>query len=295
MAARGPHEVGIVLDASIALPDGRLLAYTDLGRSSSPVVMYFHGAPTSRLDLTVFEDAFTASDVRVVSPDRPGYGGSSPLAGRRREDWPVDVASLADHLGVERFAVMGLSSGGPYAVACSALLPERVASAGVVGGVTDFGWDGAWDGYLEDEGALMWIGDEAKAVAWCEARYGADGSGFLEGGLGELPPADQAALDDEALATVLFTTVGEAFRQGVGGYAQDIVLQGEPWAFDTGAIVAPVWVLHGEADTLVPVAHARHTAEMIPGATLSTWPDHGHISIFSEIRQLAADLVASLR
>ncbi|HEY6778657.1 MAG TPA: alpha/beta hydrolase [Thermoleophilaceae bacterium] len=284
-----------MLDASVTLPDGRLLAYTDLGASGGPVVIYFHGAPSTRLDLTSFEEAFAECGVRAVSPDRPGYGGSSPQRGRRLHDWPSDVAALADHLDVERFAVLGLSSGGPYAVACAALLPDRVASAGSVAGETDFGWPGAWDGYPENEGELMRIGDEAGAVAWCEARYGPDGSGFMEGGLGELAEADQAALQDEALATTLMTTVGEAFRQGVGGYAQDITLQGRPWSFDTAAIVAPVWILHGEADTVVPVAHGRHTAELIPTAKLLTWPDEGHISIFTKIPELAADLVASLR
>jgi pimeloyl-ACP methyl ester carboxylesterase len=110
-----------------------------------------------------------------------------------------------------------------------------------------------------------------------------------------LAPADQAALQDDALATALMTTVGEAFRQGVGGYAQDITLQGRPWSFDTAVIHAPVWILHGEADTVVPVAHARQTAEMIPGARLFTWPDDGHISIFTKIPDLTADLVALLR
>jgi pimeloyl-ACP methyl ester carboxylesterase len=285
-----------MLDASMTLPDGRRLAYTDLGASNSPVIMYFHGAPSTRLDLAILEDAFAALDVRVVSPDRPGYGRSAPLAGRRREDWPSDVAALADHLGVERFAVTGASSGGPYAVACAALLPDRVASAGVVCGVTDFGWDGAWDGYPESEGALMRIGDEARAVAWCEAHYSTDGSGFLQGGLGdELAPVDHAALEDEELAAALFATVSEAFRQGVGGYAQDIVVQGTPWSFDAGAIIAPVKVLHGEADASTPVAHARHTADMIAGAKLSTRPDHGHISILTEIPPLAAELAGALR
>jgi pimeloyl-ACP methyl ester carboxylesterase len=284
-----------MLDASMTLSDGRLLAYSDVGASTSPLVIYFHGAPGSRLDLAPFENAFTAFDVRVVSPDRPGYGGSSPQAGRRMEDWPTDVAALADHLSVDRFAVMGASSGGPYAVACTALLPDRVAGAGVVCGVTDFGWTSAWDGYPEGESELMRIGDEAKAVVWCEERYGHDGSRFLEGGLAELAPADHAVLADKALASGLMTTLGEAFRQGVGGYAQDAVVQGRPWSFDVGAIVVPVWVLHGKADTLVPVAHARHTAETIPGARLLTRPDHGHISILTEIPQLTTDLVASLR
>jgi pimeloyl-ACP methyl ester carboxylesterase len=284
-----------VLDASVTLSDGRQLAYTDLGAPKGPVVMYFHGAPTTRLDLGIHEDAFTERGVRVVSPDRPGYGGSSPQPGRRWEDWPSDVAALAAQLGVERFAVLGLSSGGPYAVACAALLPDRVASAGIVAGATDFGWPGAWDGYLETEAALMRIGDEAEAVTWCEARYGPDGSGFIEGGLGELAPADAARLQDERLATNLITTVGEAFRQGVGGYAQDITLQGKPWSFDTGAIVAPVSILHGEADTLVPVAHARHTAELIPTAKLLAWRDEGHLSLIPRIPELTAELVAPLR
>jgi pimeloyl-ACP methyl ester carboxylesterase len=131
-------------DSSITLADGRSLAYTDIGASGGPVLMSFHGAPSSRLDTTMFEDALTGLDVRVVSADRPGYGGSSPQPGRHREDWPSDVAALADQLGVERFAVMGVSGGGPYAVACSALLQDRVASAAIVCGVTDFGWAGAW-------------------------------------------------------------------------------------------------------------------------------------------------------
>jgi pimeloyl-ACP methyl ester carboxylesterase len=282
-------------DASVTLSDGRALAYTDLGPSSAPVVMYFHGAPTSRLDLTMFEDDFVARDVRVVSADRPGYGGSSPQPGRCREDWPSDVTALADHLGVERFAVMRLSSGGPYAVVSAALVTDRVAAAGVVSGVTDFGWPGAWDGYPEAETTLMRIGDEAKGTEWCEARYGPDGSRFMEAGLGELAPADQVALADEAFATGLITAVREAFRQGVNGYCQDIVLQGRPWSFDPSAIVAPLWLLHGEADTVAPIGHGRHTGELIPGAELVTWPDQGHISLIMKIPDLTADLVAPLR
>jgi pimeloyl-ACP methyl ester carboxylesterase len=282
-------------DASATLPDGRTLAYTDLGASTGRTIMYFHGAPSTRLDLAVFAEALVALDVRVVAADRPGYGGSSPQAGRRREMWPADVAALADQLDIERFAVLGLSSGGPYALACAALLPDRVAAAGTVGGETDFGWPGAWDDYPENEGTLMRIADEAHGIAWCEERYGTDGSGFMEGDMGGLAPADYAALGDEAFAAALTATMREAFRQGVAGYAQDVVLQGRPWSFDPGAIVAPVWVHHGEADTLTPIAHARHTAELIPGARLVTWPAEGHISLIKKIPDLTRELVAFLR
>jgi pimeloyl-ACP methyl ester carboxylesterase len=283
-------------DRSMRLPDGRDLAYTDLGPSHAPVVMYFHGAPSSRLDLALLglEATLAELDVRVVSPDRPGYGRSAPQPGRRLEDWPADVAALAEHLGLRRFVVLGVSSGGPYSVVCAACLPGRVASAGVVGGVTDMAWPGGWDGLDENEAALMRIGDESQAAAWCEERYGSDGARFVEG-FGDLPAGDAMFLEDETTATALATTVGEAFRQGVSGYAQDITVQGRAWAFDTSAIIAPVRILHGEVDSMVPIAHARHTAEMITGADLVTLPGHGHLSILAEIPQLCADLVAPLR
>src|SRR3954451_4260728 len=110
-------------DTSMVLPDGRTLAYTEYGKFDEPLVFYFHGAPTSRLDLNGLDAAFGALGVRVVAPDRPGYGGSSPRPNRRRNDWADDVAALAEHLDRERFAVSGISSGGPYVAAIAALLP----------------------------------------------------------------------------------------------------------------------------------------------------------------------------
>src|SRR6266487_105745 len=183
----------------VTLPDGRSLAYTDCGAPAGPLVVYFHGAPTSRLDLAGLEESFSTLGVRVVSPDRPGYGGSSPQNGRGVSDWAQDVAALADHLGAERFAVMGWSSGGPYVAACAALLPERIVTAGVVAGVTDMGWRGAWEGYDQLEATLMRIGDAAAAVRWCEEQYGPDGSRFFES-VAELAAADMALLEDEAVA-----------------------------------------------------------------------------------------------
>lgn len=279
-------------EASVLLPDGRTLAYTEHGASTGSVVMYFHGAPGSRLEPAHFEDDLAARGVRVVAADRPGFGRSSPQPGRRREDWPTDVAALADHLGVQRFAVLGLSSGGHYAVTCAALLADRVSAAAVVEGETDFAWAGAWDDYAEYEATLMRTGDEKLGTAWCEEHYGSDGAGFFEI-VQDIAPADQATFDDdEAFTAALMASVREAFRQGVGGYAQDIVIQGEPWTFDPSGIVAPVVIHHGEADTMVPVAHSHHTAELIPGSHLTTWPYDGHISLITKIPDIAAEVAA---
>jgi pimeloyl-ACP methyl ester carboxylesterase len=282
----------VTRDTTMTLPDGRVLAYTDLGAPNGPLVMYFHGAPTSRLDLVGFDDTFAELNVRVVCPDRPGYGGSSPQPGRHWRDWPADVAALADHLGVERFAVTGISSGGPYAVVCAALLPDRIVSGAVVAGVTDFSWPDAWDGFFENEAALMRVGDEIKARTWCELHYGVDGSGFAAS-FPELAPADHALLADDAAAQAFTNTIAQAFRQGVSGYAQDITVQSRPWSFDPGDIIAPVRVIHGEADTLVPVAHALHNTELIPHATLSLLPEHGHVSMLGLLPQIIADLTTT--
>ncbi|MFC0533251.1 alpha/beta fold hydrolase [Phytohabitans kaempferiae] len=278
-------------DDSLTLPDGRTLAFTDLGAPDGAPVLYFHGAPTSRLDLAPYDAEFARLGLRVFSPDRPGYGRSTPQPGRLLEGWAADVTALADHLGLERFATVGYSSGGPYAVASAALLPHRVVAAGVVAGVTDMGWAPAWEGYDEAEAELMRVGEMGAALAWCESRYGVDGTRFLEGG-SEWAPADRVLLGDPDLAAAMVETMGEGFRQGVVGYAHDITVQGRPWAFDPGAVRAPVTVLHGEADTILRTAHSQHTADIVPGAKLDLRPGEGHLSIVGRIPRLAADLVA---
>ena len=278
-----------MIDATTTLDDGRTLAFTDIGSSDGPVVFYCHGAPGGRLELVGLDAAFAEVGVRVVTPDRPGYGGSTPLAGRTTASWAADIAALANRIGVDRFGVMGLSSGGPYAVACAALLPDRVCGAVVAAGNTDMSWPDASAGYLESELTIMALDDEDAAVAYCIERYGADGSQFFEGEM-DLGATDNAWLADPDNVAALFAAMGDAFRQGVTGYAHDITVQGRAWTFDPGSISVPVIVAHGEDDQLVPLAHSRHTASLIPGAELRQLPGVGHLSLIDEFPMLAAEI-----
>jgi pimeloyl-ACP methyl ester carboxylesterase len=281
-------------DLRITLSDGRILAFSEIGDASGSTVFYFHGAPTSRLSLAPWEMEFANRGLRVVSPDRPGYGGSSPQPGRTMSDWPTDVASLADALGIDRFIVAGQSFGGPYAVACAALLPRRVAGAVVLAGVTDMAWPEAWKRLPGVEIAMMRMPDEQSVAARCEELFGADGSG-LHGSSGfELPEPDAALFSDEKRANAMLAAFTEAFRQGVGGYAQDIFVQGRAWPFAPGAITTPAIVAHGELDTIIPVAHSRHTAELIPGSSLRILPGHGHITVSPELARLCVELIQAL-
>jgi pimeloyl-ACP methyl ester carboxylesterase len=281
-------------DSRITLSDGRDIAFSEIGDTSGSIIFYFHGAPTSRLSLVPWEMEFANRGLRVVSPDRPGYGGSSPQPGRTMSDWPTDVARLADALGIDRFIVAGYSSGGPYAVACAVLLPKRVSGVVVLAGVTDMAWPEAWDGYFEVEIDMMRMPDEQSVTARCEELFGADGSGLLRSSGLELPEPDTALLSDEKTANAMLASITEAFRQGVGGYAQDVFVQGRAWPFAPGEITMPTIVAHGEFDTIVPVAHSRHTAELIPGSSLRILAGHGHISISSELPGLCAELVHSI-
>lgn len=273
-------------DSAIDLSDGRVLAYADIGESDRPCVLLFHGAPSSRLRVAYLENEFVASGVRVVSPDRPGYGRSSRQSGRSMADWPNDVTALTEALGIERFVVAGHSSGGPYA----ALLSDRVSGLVTLGGVTDMGWPGAWEGYIESERALMRMPDEESVVAWCIEQFGEDGSRFMAASGMDLPAADLPLYEDEHIASMLATARAEAFRQGVGGYAQDVFIQGRPWPFDPEQIRAPAVILQGVGDTLLPVTHAQHTADVVPGARLRLLPQHGHFSILGELPAVTAGL-----
>ncbi len=284
-----------MVDTQLVMDGGRELAYTDLGQPDGACVFFCHGAPVSRLQLVPLDRRFAARGLRVVSPDRPGYGRSSPQPGRSLLDWPNDVAALADALDIDRFLVAGHSSGGAYAIACAAALSERVVGGIVMGGVTDMAWPGAWQGYLEGrvEVQLMQLTDERASVARCAEHFGADGSGFFTEGF-ELPAPDRAFFAEKSAEKALTSAVVEGFRQGVGGYAQDVYLEGRGWPFDPRRIAIPVEVVHGEFDTLVPMAHSRHTSQLIPGATFRTLPGHGHLTIVSELPMLAAARMRSV-
>jgi pimeloyl-ACP methyl ester carboxylesterase len=135
----------------------------------------------------------------------------------------------------------------------------------------------------------MRIGDETEATRWCEERYGPDGSGFA--GDVDFGPADIQVLQDEATTAALFASVIEAFRPGVAGYAQDVTVQGRPWSFDPAQITSPTKILHGTEDTFAPPAHARHTAEIIPGASLTLLEGQGHLSLIQQVPALVASLI----
>jgi pimeloyl-ACP methyl ester carboxylesterase len=281
-------------DSTIPLSDGRMFAFTDIGAPDGTPMIHSHGAPSSRLELAILDAAFKEAGLRVITPDRPGYGGSSPQPGRTLADWPTDVAALADAIGVERFVVTAISAGGPYAMACCALLPARVRGGFVSGGVGDFSWPNASEDFPQAELDFMASPTESAALEYAVEHFGADGAGFFEADPFEWSEPDAAMFEDEAFAGHFESVMGAAFGQGIGGYAQDVFVQSRPWPFDPGTITVPVAVVHGELDAVVPASHSRELASRVPGAVLRELPGQGHISGLLDLPGWIAEFIESL-
>lgn len=164
----------------------------------------------------------------------------------------------------------------------------------MVAGPSDPSAVGPLDGLPDVERTLM-AKDEAAAVAWCQHRFGNDGSQLGDYTDFDWSASDQAYLEDGPIGAHFEDVTAEAFRQGISGYAQYIVIQGRPWPFELGGIDVPVHVAHGTEDRVVPVAHSRQLADSIPGADLIQLPDHGHASIIEAFPDLVATLAASTR
>lgn len=264
-------------EADLGLGDGRVLHVYDTGgddADSRLTVVWHHGTPNLGAPP---EPLFAVADrlgIRWVSYDRPGYGGSTPDRGRDVGSAAGYVCSVADALGVGRFAVMGHSGGGPHAVACGALLPERVLGVVSLAGLAPFGAAGL------DWFAGMAASGVASLRAAAEGRpakeaYEASGAEYDP----EFTPADLAALS--GAWSWLGSVVGPAVEAGPGGLIDDDLAYVAPWGFDPTQVTAPTLFLHGCDDRVVPSSHSEWLAHHCPSAELRLSSDDGHLSILN--------------
>ena len=281
MPTKRPLPVATVLQ----LADGRSLAYSELGDPKGTPVLAFHGTPGSRLQLADAHEAAAAGGVRLVLPDRPGYGLSSWSPRRRLRDWAGDVEALADHLGLDRFAVVGVSGGGPHALACAAILGQRVTAVGVVSGVGPVA-DPELAATLPPAARVLWrlrrlvrpllVGVISVALAaWRRAprlalRLVRPGLPASDAEIVSRPEVRRHLLA-EASVVPSPTTARAA--------AQDLVLFGSRWGLPLERIEQHVVLWHGDADNTVPIVQARHLARALPHAMLHEHPGEGHLFV----------------
>ena len=271
---------------TVAAADGRTLAIAEWGDPDGFPVFLLHGTPGSRFLGQVDAGAYVHAGARVIVYDRPGYGGSDRLRGRRVVDSVADVSAIADSLGIERFAVSGGSWGGPHSLAVAARLPERVTRAGCIAGVAPFNmpgfdWFAGMDAVNIDEIGWALEGEdvlsreiERMAAAWLK-RLADDPS---KAGEVEFSEADRAVRANPERHQVVRQMLNEAFRQGVHGYVDDTLCLIQPWGFDVTEIRVRTRIDYGLTDVLVPPQHGEWLAKQVPNAEVVIDEQGGHFS-----------------
>src|SRR5215210_7734093 len=267
----------MVTETDLKLSDGRTLHVYDTGADDADgrlTVFWHHGSPNIGAPP---EPLFAAADrlgIRWVSYDRPGYGGSTPRPDRDVASAAGDASAVADALGIDRFAVMGHSGGGSHALACAALLGERVMGAVVVSGMAPFGAEG-----------LEWFEGFGPGGA-AQLRAAAAGRAALEKHLTEsddepeFTPEDEAALAGE-WSWFMDVFDAPALAGGTGGFVDDDLAGVGAWGFDPAAVVTPALFVHGGRDRVVPASHGEWLARCCPSAELWLYPEDGHISVLN--------------
>lgn len=282
------------------LPDGRSLGFDEYGPADGRPVFYFHGVPSSRIDFNMFgsPELIEQLGIRLIAVDRPGCGMSDIQPGRRVEDWPSDVAKLADGLNISRFAVLGWSGGGPYALACAEALPKRITAAAVVSGMGPHNVDGLTEGINAQNMRFFKLNRDHPLMGRLMDRLMAFGvnSGadkFLSNTLATMPPVDRQAMSSPKVAQAYLDSVKECFRNSVRGGQIDTSLMVSPWSFNPRHIKVPVSIWHGGQDADAPPAMGHWLAENVPGSKGEFLPDEGHISlIVNHIGAILRSLIA---
>jgi pimeloyl-ACP methyl ester carboxylesterase len=269
-------------------PDGRSLRIHEAGDPAGALVVFQHGTPSDGLMLDTWMEHAAATGIRLVSYDRPGYGGSAPHPGRTVASAADDVAAVAAALGARRLATFGTSGGGPHALACAALLGDRVAAAAAIGTVAPFDAEGL--NYFAGMGRDNWVEFgaalagretlEPLLAAFVREQAAAPASAAADGIRTLIGAPDQAVLDG-GLTEWLHATMVRGTAPGPGGWVDDDLAFIEPWGFDLGAIAVPVLVWHGRHDRFVPVSHGEWVAGAIPGAEARIDDAEGHLSLIA--------------
>jgi pimeloyl-ACP methyl ester carboxylesterase len=281
----------------IELQDRRYLGFCEFGDPHGIPVFCFHGTPGSRLQIAPTPNRPVPPGIRLIAPDRPGYGFSTFYPQRRLVDWPNDVEALADYLGIERFAVMGISGGGPHALVCAHALAPRLIGVGCVSGVGPLGDPSAREGMMFLNRLLTTLAQRARPLMRGLMKMQADAmqrdpDRQFDALLKRLPQADRDVLADPEFRALMIDDFRHGSATASRAAAQDFEIFAGDWGFSLGDISIPVQYWQGGVDRNVPAHHAELMASRTPNAVLHRYPDEGHFLIVKRIDEIFAKITA---
>lgn len=280
-------------DNVIQLKDGRKLGFAEYGDPKGKPLFFFHGWPVSRLSGAVADDAGKKLGIRIISPDRAGYGLSEFQENRQLLDWPDDVLELANNLKIKKFSVVGVSGGGPYAAACAFKIPERLTKTGIIVGLGPTWIPHALKG-ISLNAKIAW-GSYRKSAVFRKlgaitqlvlARYFSVLNRFLFGA-----KADKKLYSDPEVKREVKYSFKEAFRNGIKGPEYDLYLYTHEWRFNLKDIRTPVYLWYGEEDKNVSLNMGKYYNSQIKGSKLKVYPDEGHLISRTHIEEILKTLI----
>ena len=278
----------------------RQLGGAGYGDPGGPLVLWCHGTPGARRQVPpVGRRAAADLGLHLVCVERPGVGSSSQHRYHRVADFAADAAQVADHFGAERFAVVGLSGGGPYALACGALLRDRVGAVGILGGVCPSKGDEA-----AATGVVALAHSFRHVLHQLRLPLGAAFRGAIvllpvahlayQAYTRTTPPGDQVVLRDPEIEAMFVDDLGSALQKGFGALTHDAALFGRHWGFEVASIEAPVRWWHGDSDVIVSLGDAQATCARIPDVELHVRPGESHLGGFAAADEVLATMSALL-
>jgi pimeloyl-ACP methyl ester carboxylesterase len=274
------------MDERVRLADGRSLEVVVQGAEEGTLLVFHHGSPGAAEPFEPFHRAATDRGIVLAFYSRPGFGESSRHEGRTVASAAADAAALADHLGHERFLTVGWSGGGPHALACAALFPDRVLAAATIAGVAPYDAEGLdWTAGMGEDNQIEYptaVRDPKELLRWMQPH--AEAMAKIEAD--EIVAEMRSLISDVDAAQItgefgenLAASYRSAFRHGPWGWFDDDLAFVGDWGFDLTQIRVPVSIWQGRHDLMVPISHGEWLAAHIPGARAHLRPEHGHLSL----------------
>ena len=271
-------------DGTVKLADGRRLGFAEYGAEGGDPVLWFHGTPGARHQISPDVNAIAGErGVRIITVERPGVGDSTPHLHDRILDWAGDIDQLTAQLDVDRFAIAGLSGGGPYVLACAYAFPDRVVAGAVLGGVAPTqGEDGADGGLVALANRfrvpLEWLREPLGYTLWGAAKLLMPfGDQAFEIYLRTSPPGDQRVFRMPGMKEMFLKDISTGSRKRFHAVIYDVVLFTRDWGFSPRDVRVPIRFWHGDEDHIVPLVHGHHVASLMPDAEVYERPGESHL------------------
>lgn len=284
-------------DRTIKLFDGRTLAYTEHGDLTGKSVFFIHGNPGSRLVRHPDESIAQKLGARIITPDRPGYGLSDFLQNRTLLDFPDDIAQLADTLNINKFAVFGVSAGGPYVAACAYKLRDRLTRCGIVSGASPVDRDGAFEGMHPKwrtafQISKNWPSWALRLLFWLQTHIALRNPEKAVADLAAiLSDSDKEILSRPEIKAGIMNRQPEATRGGVKGMVREVKILTSSWGFNLEDITIPIHLWYWEDDPAIPTQMGRYLQSRIPNTIIHFHSGGGHLSLFEHWEEIIQSLV----